>query len=163
MTEPVQTDSSGPGVQSPSPAPRPKPTLAQRIVAFTFLGAFGLTMLTVVLTGLYVRSPSARRAIETPAVTLVIGERRTINLVFGSRTPVRDVDFTVDLPEGVELTTHPGERRVEFRGELVGGDNALPLTLVARAGEGGQLAARLRQRDEQKVFVVDISVAESRR
>ena len=32
------------------------------------------------------------------------------------------------------------------RAQLAGGDNALPLTLVARSGRGGQLAARLRQR-----------------
>jgi hypothetical protein len=42
-----------------------RPTRAQRLVAFGFLGAFGLTMLTVLLTGLWVRSPSAHR--EDPA------------------------------------------------------------------------------------------------
>jgi hypothetical protein len=139
-------------------APRPRPTLAQRIVAFTFLGAFGLTMLTVVLTGLYVRSPSARRTLENPAVTLTIDEPRTINLVFGARSALVDVELTVDLPPGIELATHPGERRVVSRAELAPGDNALPLTLVARSGEGGQLAARLRQREERKVFVVDVTV-----
>ena len=144
----------------PSPAERPKPTRAQRIVAFTFLGAFGLTMLTVILTGLYVRSPSSRRAPETPAITLTVGEPRTINLVFGARAPVADVEFTVDLPQGVELAAHPGERRVVGRAQLAGGDNALPLTLVARAGAGGQLAARLEHADAQKVFVVDVTVVE---
>ena len=138
---------------------RPKPTRAQRIVAFTFLGAFGLTMLTVVLTGLHVRSPSARRAPETPAVTLTLGEPHTINLVFGARAAVEDVELTVDLPPGIELATHPGERRVGSQARLAAGDNALPLTLVARGGRGGQLAARLRQRDDQKVFVVDLTVA----
>src|SRR5687768_2489016 len=43
----------------PAVPQRPKPTLAQRVVGFAFIGAFGLTMLTVVLTGLYVRSPGA--------------------------------------------------------------------------------------------------------
>jgi len=142
----------------PASAERPKPTRAQRVVAFTFLGAFGLTMLTVIFTGLYVRSPSAR-APDNPAVTLMVGEPRTINLVFGARTPVEDVELTVDLPPGIELATHPGERRVVSRARLAGGDNALPLTLVARSGRGGQLAARLRQRDAQKVFVVDVTVA----
>ena len=52
-------------------------------------------MLTVVLTGLYVRSPSARRAPDTPAVTLTVGEPRTINLVFGARTAIDDVELTV--------------------------------------------------------------------
>jgi hypothetical protein len=138
---------------------RPKPTRAQRIVAFTFLGAFGLTMLTVIFTGLYVRSPGARRALETPAVTLAIGEPRTINLVFGARSAVAEVEFTVDLPPGIELTTHPGERRVVWRAQLARGDNALPLPLIARGGSGGQLAARLKQRDDQRIFVVDVTVA----
>jgi hypothetical protein len=146
---------------SPEAAPpaRPRPTLAQRIVAFTFLGAFGLTMLTVVLTGLYVQRPSARRALETPAVTLALDEPRTINLVFDARSALADVELTVDLPPGIELVTHPGERRIVARAELAAGDNALPLTLVARTGPGGHLAARLRQGDDRKVFVVDVTVA----
>jgi hypothetical protein len=149
--------------ENPAPSPpaqRPKPTLAQRVVGFAFIGAFSLTMLTVILTGLYVRSPSSRGAPETPAVTLTVGETRTINLVFGVRGALEDVELTVDLPQGVELAMHPGERRVTGRAALARGDNALPLTLVARSGTGGQLAARLRQGSEQKVFVVDITVVE---
>ena len=156
MTAPP-TDTNPP--PSP-PAQRPKPTLAQRVVGFAFIGAFALTMLTVILTGLYVRSPSSRRAPETPAVTLTVGETRTINLVFGTRAALEDVELTVDLPQGIELAMHPGERRVTGRAALVGGDNALPLTLVARSARGGQLAARLRRGSEQKVFVVDITVVE---
>ena len=112
-------------------------------------------MLTVVLTGLYVRSPRAR-APDTPGVTLTVGETRTINLVFGSRAALEDVELTVDLPPGIELAMHPGERRFTGRAALAGGDNALPLTLVARSG--GQIAARLKRGDQQKVFVVDVTV-----
>lgn len=152
--------STPPNETQPEAAPpRPKPTRAQRVVAFAFLGAFGLTMLTVVLTGLYVRSPAARRAAETPAVVLTVGEPRTINLVFDSRAAVADVEFTVDLPPGVELAARPGERRVAGRAKLTAGDNALPLTVVARSGAGGQLAARLRHGQDQKTFVVDLTVA----
>jgi hypothetical protein len=117
-------------------------------------------MLTVVLTGLYVRSPSSLREPETPAVTLTVGETHTIDLVFGSRVALEEVEFTVDLPPGIELAAHPGQRRVTGRAALAGGDNALPLTLVARGGTGGQLAARLKRGDEQKVFVVDVTVVE---
>lgn len=141
-------------------APRPKPTLAQRIVAFTFLGAFGLTMLTVVLTGLWVRSPSARRAPETTAVTLALDEPRSVNLVFDSRAPVGDVELTVDLPLGIEIVDRPGERRVVWHTTLAAGSNALPLTLVARSGMGGELAALLRHSDERKTFVVELDVEE---
>ncbi len=143
----------------PAAPPRPKPTRAQRLVAFTFLGAFGLTMLTVVLTGLYVRSPSSRRGPETPAVTLTLDEPRTVNLVFAARAALADVEFTIDLPVGVELAEHPGERRVTGRAKLAAGSNALPVTVVARTAEGGQLAARLRSGADQRVFVVDLTVA----
>ena len=149
-----------PTATNPDSPRKSKPTLAQRVVAFTFLGAFGLTMLTVVFTGLYVRSPSSRRTAEAPAVTLTVGEPRTINLVFDSRAALADVEFTVDLPPGIELADHAGERRVVGRAELTAGDNALPLTLIARNGGGGQLAARLRHGGDQKVFVVDLTVAE---
>ncbi len=138
---------------------RPKPTTAQRIVGFAFMGAFALTILTVVLTGLNVQSPRARRALETPSVDLTLGEPRTINLVFASRAALDDVELTVDLPPGIELATRPGDRRVVSRTALAAGDNALPLTLVARDGAGGQLAARLRAADDRKVFVVDVRVA----
>jgi hypothetical protein len=45
---------------------RPRPTRAQRIVAAAFLGAFGLTMLTVLLTGLAVRAPRSRTGAYAP-------------------------------------------------------------------------------------------------
>jgi hypothetical protein len=139
---------------------RRRPTRAQRVVGFAFLGAFGLTILTVVLTGLNVQSPRARRAPETPAVELTIDEPRTINLVFAARGALDGIELTVDLPPGIELATHPGERRVVAQTALAAGDNALPLTLVARGGSGGQLAARLRTGDDRKTFVVDVTVAQ---
>jgi len=149
VTEP--TDAKGTAEQQ-------KPTRGSRVVAFGFIGAFGLTMLTVIFTGLFVRSPRTR-APETEVVTLTIGEPRSINLVFDSTTTLRDVEFTVDLPAGVELENHAGQRRVEGRAELTAGSNALPLALVAREGAGGQLAARLRSGGDQKTFVIDLTVA----
>jgi hypothetical protein len=139
--------------------PRVKPTRAQRAVGFAFMAAFGATMLTVILTGLEVRRPSARRGAEVPTVVLAPGEPHTVNLVFDSRAALRDVEITVDLPAGIELAEHPGERRVEGWAVLEAGSNAVPLTLVARSGRGGQLAARLRHAGDQKVFVVDLEIA----
>jgi hypothetical protein len=40
------------------------PTRAQRLAAFGFLGAFGLTILTVLLTGLRVGVPAARHVLQ---------------------------------------------------------------------------------------------------
>ena len=143
----------------PTPAAPTRPTWQQRAVAFTFLGAFGLTILTAVLTGLWVRSPAARRAPEPVAVTLAVGEARTIDLPFELPTPVESAELIVDLPAGVELRDRPGLRRVEWQTRLAAGRNQLPLELIARSAPGGQLAARLRYGDSYKTVVVDIAVS----
>lgn len=117
-------------------------------------------MLTVILTGLNVERPGARRTADAAVVTLTLGEPRTVQLVFDSRVAVRDVELTVDVPAGIEVVGHATEGRVVGRADLIAGSNALPLTLVARSGRGGALAARLRHAGEQKTFVVDLAVAE---
>jgi hypothetical protein len=131
----------------------------QRVSAFLFLGAFGLTILTVILTGLAVRGPATRRAPDNPAVTLAVASPHVVNLLFASRVALGDVRFTVDLPAGIELSGRAGVRRIAWSAPLAAGNNLLPLELVARAGAGGQLAARLQHAGSQKTFVVDIAVA----
>jgi hypothetical protein len=136
----------------------PRPTRAQRISAYAFLGAFGATILTVVWTGLKVRSPANRRVPEIEAVVLDGTAPHTVNLLFESRARYDDVEFTLDLPPGVELNDRAGVRRIEWRAPLRAGNNLLPLTLVARGGHGGQLAARLQHGAAQRTFVVDVSI-----
>ena len=50
--------------RSHADAKPPPPTRAQRLTAFGFLGAFGLTILTVLLTGLRVGAPAARHLLQ---------------------------------------------------------------------------------------------------
>jgi hypothetical protein len=72
MTSEHDRNSEHPDQPQPAHAdPAPfRPTLAQRITAWAFIGAFGLTILTVLLTGLWARAPRPRPAAEpsTPAI-----------------------------------------------------------------------------------------------
>ncbi len=150
MTEPTTEKLNPPSAARPTPW--------QRISAFAFLGAFGLTILTVIFTGLEVRSPAARRAPETQVVTLTGAEPHTVNLLFTSRAQVDGVRFTIDLPPGIEANGKAGVRRISWSAPLAAGDNLLPIELVARSGGGGQLAARLQHGSSHKTFVVDVVV-----
>jgi hypothetical protein len=150
MTEPITERT-----QPPSAA---RPTPWQRISAFAFLGAFGLTILTVILTGLAVRSPAARHAPDVEVVTLAVAQAHTVNLLFTSKMDLDGVRFTVDLPAGIELSGKADVRRISWTAPLAAGDSLLPLTLVARAGGGGQLAAQLQHGGSHKTFVVDVAV-----
>ena len=57
------TDRPQPSGAGPEPF---RPTLGQRITAWAFIGAFGLTILTVLLTGLWARAPRPHAAAEPP-------------------------------------------------------------------------------------------------
>ena len=50
------------------PAKPPPPTRAQRLAAAGFLGAFGLTILTILLTGLKVGAPATRHLLQPATV-----------------------------------------------------------------------------------------------
>jgi hypothetical protein len=63
----------------------------------------------------------------------------------------------VELPSGIELIGHPGERRVQWRTQLAPGNNIVPLTLVAPAPAAGQIIARLKHGRSEKVFRIHVS------
>ncbi len=137
-------------------APRKRERQSPRLVAAGFLGAFATSILTVIVTGLWVRSPDSRAPVSQ--VTMTLHETKTVNLVFASRTSLEDVAMTVELPPGVELAHHAAARRVEWHTRLSAGNNVLPLELVAIEGRGGRLVARLEHGGDEKAFVVDVDV-----
>jgi hypothetical protein len=64
--------------------------------------------------------------------------------------------LTVDLPPGFELLDYAGETQVSWKTQLQAGNNILPLTLVARMPATGQITARLRFGEREKLFRVHV-------
>jgi hypothetical protein len=136
----------------------PRPTLAQRVVAFVFLGAFATSILTVVLTGLWVRGPGGQRAVVPVAVTLQVGEPRTVDLPLESRGWAGGAELVVGLPAGVEVRGYAGQRRVAQTVRIEPGAAGVPLDLVAVDGRGGTVAAQLRRASSETAYVVRVTV-----
>jgi anti-sigma factor RsiW len=159
-TDPVEGPSDGFFERALAVAVKPssRRTIGPRLVAAGFVSAFAASILTVVLTGLWVRSPDARRPAEPLLVSLALQEPRVVNLVFVSAQALDDVELTVELPEGIELADYPGRRDVAWHTELVPGNNVLPLTLKAFAGRGGPVVARLQQGEKRKIFIINVNV-----
>lgn len=93
------------------------------------------------------------------AVTLALHETRTIKLVFGSETEIQHARLSLSLPPGVEIAGHEGRQEIHWKTSLRPGKNVLPLELILQGGSGGDLVARLEQKDKQKTFHVRIAVA----
>jgi hypothetical protein len=128
------------------------------LIALTFVAAFAASVLTVIYTGLLVEAPRTRISAGLPSVAMTVGERRDVNLVFTSRTELADAGLVIELPEGVELVGHAGERRIRWRTRLAPGNNIVPLALVAPTPAAGQIIARLRAGEAEKVFRIQVSV-----
>ena len=131
---------------------------APRLVAFAFVAAFALTVLTVIYTGLLVEAPHTRISAGLPTVAMTAGQRRDINLVFTAKTDVADAALLLELPSGIELVGHAGQQRIQWRTRLVPGNNIVPLSLVAPAPATGQIIARLKAAESEKVFRIHVTV-----
>jgi hypothetical protein len=103
-------------------------------------------------------SEAAAAASGVGGVRMAMHETRTVNLVFSANTELEGVSLTVDLPPGLELTGYAGLDRIRWTTRLQPGKNVLPLELVALGGAGGELVARLRHGEEEKVFTVRVAV-----
>ncbi len=76
-------------------------------------------------------------------VALSIGKVESMRLRIDAPRDFSEVNFSVDLPEHVELAGQPGIRAITWKGALNKGDNILDLPLVVSGGASGVLEARV--------------------
>lgn len=121
---------------APAARSRRRPALA---AAAALVLAFGAGLL--VQQGLDDGRPGS--AIDT--VALEPGGTREVDLAFATPRALESVELEIELPRGVELAGHPGERVVRWETRLAAGHNRLRLPLeVAADASGGELVARMR-------------------
>ena len=118
------------------------------------IAACAASGLALAVLGPRVDTPSDSAAAGMPVVAMSIDEPRTVNLVFASTSAVDDVSLTVELPMGVEIAGYAGQSEVTWRTSMQVGKNYLPLELVARDSASGELVARVKHGDAEKVFRV---------
>lgn len=132
-------------------------TRALRGIGGGLIAACAASGLALAVLGPRVDSPSDRAAAAVPVVAMTIDEPRTVNLVFASTSAVDDVSLTVELPTGVEIAGYAGHREVVWRTSMQVGKNYLPLELIATDFTSGELVARVRHGDAEKVFRVFVT------
>jgi hypothetical protein len=99
------------------------------------------------------------RTLADGTLVLAPGNRTVVRIALDADHAIGDVDFMIDLPTGMELDGHPGERQVAWHGELKQGRNVLGLPLIAQAGARGELTAELRHDVSDSVIKVRVVAA----
>jgi len=98
--------------------------------------------------------------VAEPVVLEDEGAQR-IAIAIESRRAYAEVDFVVELPAGVELAGHPGQRSVRWTGSLAEGRSRLQLPLqIAPGSEGGRLVTRIVRPDGERRLVVPLEPGE---
>lgn len=137
-----------------------RPALAARrrwlALAATFVLGLGLG---IVLTRANLADHAAAYTLRDGAVYLRSGDVTTVRIAVDAARDMDDVAFVIDVPAGMELQGHPGERRVAWLGNLKQGRNLLGLPLQATPGASGVLRAEVRHDDHDDVFRVRVMAA----
>lgn len=100
----------------------------------------------------------APRDQDLPGVTIALHGEHEVDLSVESARRLDGATFTVRLPEGIELSGHPGQREIRWTGDLEPGQNLLALPLRAEAGRGGELVALVTHLERSRVFVLNVQV-----
>ena len=113
-----------------------------------------------IMSGLLLTAPNVPN-VESgmPGVSIALEQPKTVNLVFASAAALDDAVVTLTLPDGIELDGFPGRRQISWETSLVAGKNRLPLRLIARSAQGGELTARLEHNDRDKEFRLRVDVS----
>jgi len=95
---------------------------------------------------------------SAPPVELAAAGEQRIAIAVESPRQYDDVEFTVQLPEGVELAGFPGQREVRWTGSLAEGRSRLRLPLrISSDATGGELVARIRHAGGERQLVVPLA------
>lgn len=123
-------------------------------VAAGFLGAFALSVFTVIYTGLNVGGySSAEFDAGFRSVTMDIGDVRTIDLVFEAATEIPDATLSLLVPPATEIVG-PAEVPVT----LAVGENVVPVEVRAIAPGSGYLVARVESEEPIGLYRVFLTV-----
>lgn len=125
-------------------------------LAATFLLGLGIGLVFAWNAG---SQPDGYRTLADGTLVLAPGDRTVVRIALDADHPIGDVDFMIDLPAGMELEGHPGERQVAWHGELKQGRNMLGLPLIAQAGASGELTTELRHDAKDSVFKLRLVAA----
>jgi hypothetical protein len=89
---------------------------------------------------------------------IALNQAREVSLVFESEHAMENARFTIQLPEGVEVSGYPGQRELSWEGGLAQGKNLLVLPVEAHSGHGGELVAVVTHTGKRKNFALRLDV-----
>lgn len=135
----------------------PAPHRSQWAIAAGFLVAFTAGVLVANLP--YGTSEPETNVLRAEVVRIQPSQTQEIQVAVASPHHIPDVEFTIELPDGIELDGYPGQRVVRWNGELAAGRSRLTLPVRATPGaEANEIVARIRHDGGSRELRVPLDV-----
>ena len=100
--------------------------------------------------------PAPDYTVQNGVLMLPSEHPTVVGIAFTANATLENVQFTIDLPDGVQVDHQPYLHRVSWMGELRKGQNLLKLPLLAHRGAQGVLRAELDHGTEHREFTVPL-------
>jgi len=121
-----------------------------------FGGAIAAGIMLIVAAALFIQPVTEQSQI--PNIQLTLHESKKINMVFDVPEMVADATFSMQVPEHINIAGREGLHQIEWKTALKKGKNLLSLPIVAKLAESGELVARIKYGDQEKVFRLKLDI-----
>ena len=129
-----------------------------RWIALGFVGAFAASVLTVIYTGLNVEGSRAEFDAGFRSVTMTVGDRREIELVFVADDEYPQAVLELTVPDAVRIGGQTASGPDGMALSLAAGRNEIPIEIVGAAPGSGYLTARVTADEPVGIYRLFVTV-----
>lgn len=119
-------------------------------------GLLGICLVAVLSFTLWPQGKNNTPALQ--AINLQVFETKAITLAFNAPNDMDNVQFTLQLPEGIELEGHPARTQLAWTDQLRKGRNVMNLKLKGTSNLQGELVARIEHKGLKREFKLPLKV-----
>jgi len=135
--------------------PRKQPSTHKTAFIAGFGGAIAAGVMLIVAAALFLQPVTQQQAQN---IQLTLHQSKKVNMVFDVPEMVADATFSMQVPEHINIAGREGLHQIEWKTALKKGKNLLSLPVVAKSAESGELVAKIKYGNQEKVFRLKLDI-----
>jgi len=136
----------------------PRTGASVRKTAFVagFGGAIAAGVMLMIAAAIFFQPVSQQQTL--PNITLTLHQTKKVKMVFDVPEMVADATVSMQVPDHINIAGREGLHQLEWKTALKKGKNLLSLPIVAKMAESGELVAKIKYGNQEKVFRLKLDI-----
>lgn len=136
--------------------PRRQVRATKSVLHAGFGGAVAASLMLFVIATIFMRPEINEQAVAN--IQLTLHQSKKVNMVFNVPEAVAEATFSMQVPEHIEIAGRKGLHQVEWKTALKKGKNLLSLPIVANMAESGEMVAKIKYGNKEKIFRMKLDI-----